>query len=79
MQNLLNKLSRNGLQTYLLLFITYSFLIIFYDPPLGLMDDFKNLEHIQSLNDNFIIYYLEYKRFISATVSYSNVFSIFNQ
>lgn len=60
MQNLLNKLSRNGLQTYLLLFITYSFLIIFYDPPLGLMDDFKNLEHIQSLNDNFITYYLEY-------------------
>ena len=60
MQNLLNKLSRNGLQTYLLLFITYSFLIIFYDPPLGLMDDFKNLEHIQSLNNNFITYYLEY-------------------
>ena len=55
MQNLLNKLSRNGLQTYLLLFITYSFLIIFYDPPLGLMDDFKNLEHSEFLSHNSII------------------------
>ena len=38
----------------------YSALIIYYQPPFGLMDDFKNIEHIQNLNQDFFGYYMAY-------------------
>lgn len=42
------------------LFTFYSSLIIYYQLPFGIMDDFKNLEHIKNLNQDFFVYYFDY-------------------
>ena len=43
-----------------ILFTFYSSLIIYYHLPFGIMDDFKNLEHIKNLNQDFFVYYFDY-------------------
>ena len=60
MDSNLNKLIKNNKNLYFILFLIYIAIFIYFDPPFGLMDDFKNLEHINSLNQNFFQYYFEY-------------------
>ena len=73
----------NKYKYYAASLLLYSALIIYYQPPFGLMDDFKNIEHIQNLNQDFFGYYMAYfyeehlKKVAATVLSSTNVFSIF--
>jgi len=60
MDTYLSKLTKNNKNLYFVFLLIYTATFIYFDPPFGLMDDFKNLEHIYNLNQNFFQYYIEY-------------------
>ena len=60
MDTYLSKLTKNNKNLYFIFLLIYTTIFIYFDPPFGLMDDFKNLEHIYNLNQNFFQYYIEY-------------------